>query len=758
MERKLISLLIVACMVFALLPVSAFAAQSYGIYVGGVEVTTANYKNITGKGISGKVSYDPQNNQLTLENATITGSFDLDPSIGDHYALVSFQQYFYINIIGNCTIDPAKSGTNLEYVTAIAGAHVSINGENQTLTVNANHGKNNIGIFAEYIGSAWCELNIHAGDTASGSSYGIYASGEISFPYVAKIHVSSGNAPMGESIAMYSEGPLYACCAFAPISIRSGNAGFSCAVYGETRCGIEGNGSISSGTAYEYDSIAVFSPGYVNLCDWMDQLYITSGASEKGSSFAAYSDTSVRVLNVTAQTGNAANSSSIVFYSGGTFKGENVRVSAGSGMESAGIAAAGDITFVSGTNNYIRAGSSSEYESVGIYTDGSVTIPDCSIEVFGMDVGVHAAKGVTFSDTGNISATFSGAEHAVSEEITFQGSDFYWTANAESTIPTRNYQDNSTVPLEEPQQYRYLRIIDGDKILPTPFDDVPKDAYYVDPVLWAVDNGITQGTGPITFSPEDTCTRAQTVTFLWRNAGCPEPETTEMPFTDVAETDYFYHAVLWAVENGITVGATETTFEPESTVTRAQVVTFMWRQQGCPDMGQDDAFADVPDTEYYYDAVLWAVKTGITVGTGAGKFSPDDGCIRAQIVTFLHRMFLNQPLSCDYASEEILSGEYGEVILTDSEDPVLVSFSVREAVTHVEITSMVLTEEGMEPEEVLYTQDELTPELLLVAHLEFPGDFSCYGFSFTDAKGDIRSYIISISGRDGSLVAQEEFT
>ena len=118
-------------------------------------------------------------------------------------------------------------------------------------------------------------------------------------------------------------------------------------------------------------------------------------------------------------------------------------------------------------------------------------------------------------------------------------------------------------------------------------------------------------------------------------------------------------------------------------------------------------------------------------------------------------MFVNQPLSCDYASEEILSGEYDEVILTDSEDPVLVSFSIRETVTHVEITSMVLTEEGMEPAEVLHTQDELTPELPLVAHLEFPGDFSCYGLSFTDQYNVVHYYTISVSGKDGSLVARE---
>ncbi len=170
-----------------------------------------------------------------------------------------------------------------------------------------------------------------------------------------------------------------------------------------------------------------------------------------------------------------------------------------------------------------------------------------------------------------------------------------------------------------------------------PFVDVNNDAYYYDAVLWAAENGITGGTSATTFSPTVTCTRAQTVTFLWRAAGSPEPEGTNMPFTDVASDAYYYDAVLWAVENGITVGTSATTFSPDATVTRAQNVTFLWRWAESPAVEAANPFTDVAANMYYHDAVLWAADAGITAGTTATTFSPNDPCLRSQIVTFLYR-------------------------------------------------------------------------------------------------------------------------
>ena len=162
-----------------------------------------------------------------------------------------------------------------------------------------------------------------------------------------------------------------------------------------------------------------------------------------------------------------------------------------------------------------------------------------------------------------------------------------------------------------------------------PFTDVPADAYYHDAVLWALEKGITTGTSATTFSPETTCTRGQVVTFLWRAKGCPEPTTTENPFTDIKQGDYFYKPVLWAVENGITNGMTATTFGPGETCTSAHVVTFLWRANGKP-------AAETTGTNYYDEPVAWANSKQLLDGT-AVPFSPTNLSPRADIVTYLYR-------------------------------------------------------------------------------------------------------------------------
>ncbi len=191
----------------------------------------------------------------------------------------------------------------------------------------------------------------------------------------------------------------------------------------------------------------------------------------------------------------------------------------------------------------------------------------------------------------------------------------------------------------------------------TPFRDVSADAYYFNPVLWAVDRGITSGTTPTTFGSDAPCTRAQVVTFLWAAAGRPD-SSAELPFTDVAEDAYYCTAVRWALENGITSGISATEFGPDVPCTRAQIVTMMWKADGGPIMqapGQitpmpeppkeyaDTAaenkspFTDVTPADWFYQAVLWAVENEITAGTSATTFGSNDPCTRAQIVTLLYK-------------------------------------------------------------------------------------------------------------------------
>ena len=169
-----------------------------------------------------------------------------------------------------------------------------------------------------------------------------------------------------------------------------------------------------------------------------------------------------------------------------------------------------------------------------------------------------------------------------------------------------------------------------------PFEDVPEDSFYFLPVLWAVDEGITSGTSATTFNPGGDLLRAQVVTMLWRHAGSPVVQI-DNPFTDVKEGDWYYNAVLWAVSEGITNGTSSTTFGPAGVTNRAQVVTFLWRYLGSPDAFTENPFADVDTSAWYGMPILWAVENGITNGISATEFGVNTNCNRAHMVTFLYR-------------------------------------------------------------------------------------------------------------------------
>ena len=173
-----------------------------------------------------------------------------------------------------------------------------------------------------------------------------------------------------------------------------------------------------------------------------------------------------------------------------------------------------------------------------------------------------------------------------------------------------------------------------------PFGDIDakgRHIYFTDAILWAAQQGITSGTSATTFEPDGVCTRAQVVTFLWRMAGQPEPKSPVNAFADVKEDQYYSKAVAWAAESGITTGTSETTFEPDATVTRAQFVTFLWRYLDRPVSGGYGVFGDVSSGHFAYSAILWAYENGITSGTSATTFEPEGPATRAQVVTFLYR-------------------------------------------------------------------------------------------------------------------------
>ncbi len=172
------------------------------------------------------------------------------------------------------------------------------------------------------------------------------------------------------------------------------------------------------------------------------------------------------------------------------------------------------------------------------------------------------------------------------------------------------------------------------------FTDVPPAAYFYDAVEWAVANGITAGKTETTFAPNESCTRAQAVSFMYRAAGHPSVDGTNQPFTDVKPADYFATPVQWALENGITAGVTADKFGPHNPCTRGQIVSFLYRAAGSPEIGEvENPFKDVKESDYFYKAVLWAVENGITAGMSADKFAPNNKCTRGQIVCFLQRYY-----------------------------------------------------------------------------------------------------------------------
>ena len=201
-----------------------------------------------------------------------------------------------------------------------------------------------------------------------------------------------------------------------------------------------------------------------------------------------------------------------------------------------------------------------------------------------------------------------------------------------------------------------------------PFTDVADDAYYRDPVAFAVSRGITTGVSDTLFDPDGNCTRAQIVTFIWRLMDCPEPESLEVPFEDISAGDYFFKAVLWAAEQGITTGTDDRHFSPDAVVTREQAVTFLFRLEGSRQVNGVLFFDDVPEDSYSREAIRWAVYTGVANGIDAEHFAPTASCTRAQIVTFLYRI-AERPLDVepeawddvrtDYSSLEELNAAFG---------------------------------------------------------------------------------------------------
>lgn len=280
------------------------------------------------------------------------------------------------------------------------------------------------------------------------------------------------------------------------------------------------------------------------------------------------------------------------------------------------------------------------------------------------------------------------------------------------------------------------------------FQDVPSNEWFSDSVEWALLHAVTDGTTDTTFSPNAVCTRAHMVTFLWRTHGSPKVALPpSMPFTDVPKTEYYYDAVLWAVKLGITDGVTATTFAPDATLTRGQTVTFLWRD-ACHPSAAIARFADVPKDEYYADAVGWAQEIGVTDGMTATTFVPNGSCTRAQIVTFISRAVcapgvhaqdvtgLQLDRKSDYSTDNV-----GKDIL----------FTFVGDVEDFNVTSVMLTaREGLKPDKNVYDLGAMADGASFLLRTDVPDVAANYGVTFTVGSRTV-TWAITTSGENGSI-------
>ena len=273
-------------------------------------------------------------------------------------------------------------------------------------------------------------------------------------------------------------------------------------------------------------------------------------------------------------------------------------------------------------------------------------------------------------------------------EVSVDGSEWIFVGNADGALSGVDMAGK--VP--EGARYHYVRLTDlgtdanyewpgadvnavaGLNVKNMPFRVLPLDAYYYGPVTWAYDNGITFGVGDEKFDPDASCKRQDVVTYLWRLNGSPEPETALCPFVDVKKGEYYYDAVLWGYENGVIMGTDATHFSPARNIKRCEFVALLYRNFGNPDYTVSNPFVDVKESEYYFDAVLWAYEVGITKGTDATHFAPEDECTRAQVVTFLYRFSLLEKPGEPEEEKPKSIGIYDSRFVGGSEDVVIEFF------------------------------------------------------------------------------------
>ena len=677
MKKKLLSLLLVLAMCLMLLPVAAFATiddvEYYGLLINGVDVTSANKDDLSViDGVTGTVKYDPQTNTLSLKNATIVQPRPTVMPTGFDGEATRGQIYI-------------RAYAAIEYMGAYSQVLRSVSAPS-ALTI-VSEGTNTVSADAEY-GGVGIEAASLVFDLRSGSSLNVTGGqGPAIVAFGGPMILDSATGYMPD--AVYIEGPG-ALKAEAPDNdymavavVANGNFIIDGASVTLTAGEVEYDGTgyldgMGESFLPPYSSVALFAQGDVGVIGG------SLNATAKGGAMAVavYGCGAIDIIDsvVTATAGESAGMGSGAIVCVG--RGEMIIDDEPNAIEpeyGTGIR-------ISGANTVVTA----RGETDAVWSSGGIVIePPLEIvvpkggEVYGPGIIDPDAAVPAPQPTGEPEFDFANATYVVisaAEPEPFVPG--YWInmpkeitngearasaqaagEGAEITITLKPDEGYISTPLEITDDARRpVEFTDNEDgtytfVMPAsdvwvkfrfyrdlPFEDLDPDDYYYDAVAYLYDNGITNGTSDTTFDPDGICDRAQTVTFLWRTLGEPEPTTTECAFTDIDPDAYYYKAVLWAAENGVTLGTSETTFEPELKVQRAMTVAFLYRTLKLQGKGFEGAWAfeldftdkdDVP--EWSYESFCWMVMNEIVQGTDAGELLPLEPCTRGQIAAMLYR-------------------------------------------------------------------------------------------------------------------------
>ena len=643
------------------------SVKHYGVWIGSTELTSANKNSI-----QNGVTYDSDTKTLTLTDATITGAPNRQytSNITDACGIYS-KHDLTIELSGTNTVSGStETQDNGNYGIFVSGRLTFTSDSDGSLTVSGGTSSNNgnawvPGVYASGITVNNCNVTA-IGGTATKDRYPVaYAMSKAPTLVGAKVvKTNTTNRADGatttydksritryqylqiqkdDSAASVVEAPVIA--PEGGYFMGSATVTITCPTSGTDIYTIAEDGTKTKYTApIQLDGSTKISAIAVKTTDENQKSEVVTAEFTKRTGDAVTAVTlSLDARDRTLKVGDTSELTATVKHENTTIT--DVKVTWTSDNEEVATVENGKIT----------AQSVGKARVTAFVVENGVTYSDfCDVIVEARPSSSHhSSSSTTYYDV-NAAVSGEGGSVAAGTKRASRGTTVTVTATAASGYQVAQVsavdKDGKAVSLTDKGDGVYTFVMPASKVDVTahfaqvqkpeekdPYGDVSKDSYYYDAVKWAAETGVTTGVGDGLFAPEWVCTRGQIVTFLWRASGSPAPKATELPFTDVAADAYYAQAVLWAVENGITNGTSETTFSPDQTCTRAHAVAFLYRMSGSP-AAAGSTFSDVAADAYYSTAVAWAVEKGITNGTSGTTFSPDDTCTRGQIVTFLYRL------------------------------------------------------------------------------------------------------------------------